>query len=437
MKNKSLIITLIFVAMIWPLMAFAAEDLSNQAPLEILTVEKCLELAYQNNQTLKSANKNIEIAKLQVYEAEGGFMPTAKYSIEAIHYSDSQALYGGSQEGTDGTITVTQPLYTGGVMTSQFKINKINLENALEDLRNAKQQVTFNVIQCYYQVWVAEQLFKVAKSSYENMGYHYQQVKNKYQVGDKSKYDLLQAEVQWESQKPQVIKCENQSAYAKLNLATLIGIEKGRQFTTVYDDTQLQLPDKLDISLQATLDESYRNRPDMRKVKNAIKIGKLNTKISTAGYKPSLSIIGLYENVGPNYYGQQGWEPTWNLSVDLSGMVFDGFVTKTKVAEAKENEELANINELKTRDNVQLEVAQVFQTLKESIETIRSTQANINLAKETLRLAQVRFDAGMATTIDIMDSQLTLDKALNDYYEGISQYLIALAKLDMVIGKDK
>jgi outer membrane protein len=52
------------------------------------------------------------------------------------------------------------------------------------------------------------------------------------------------------------------------------------------------------------------------------------------------------------------------------------------------------------------------------------------LAQETLKLTQVRFDAGMATTMDIMDSQLALDQATNGYYKGSAAYRIAQARLE-------
>jgi len=58
------------------------------------------------------------------------------------------------------------------------------------------------------------------------------------------------------------------------------------------------------------------------------------------------------------------------------------------------------------------------------------------MAKESLGLTQARFTEGMSTTMDIMDSQLALDQALNGYYRGIALYLTAEAKLDVAMGKD-
>jgi outer membrane protein TolC len=130
------------------------------------------------------------------------------------------------------------------------------------------------------------------------------------------------------------------------------------------------------------------------------------------------------------------WEKTWNLTLSLTGNLFDGFATASKVAAAKDNQKIMKNQELLLRDAVRIEVEKGLLELNENLESIRANQSQIDLSKEKLRMTQARFDAGMATTIDISDSQLDLDTALNGYYESIKNYLTALAKLDVTLGRD-
>ncbi|HBE78640.1 MAG TPA: hypothetical protein DDW65_12820, partial [Firmicutes bacterium] len=85
---------------------------------------------------------------------------------------------------------------------------------------------------------------------------------------------------------------------------------------------------------------------------------------------------------------------------------------------------------------IRLDVQQGIQDLSADLETIAASQASIDLSKENLRLTQSRFNAGMSTTMDIMDAELALDKASNTYYTNISAYLTSQAKLDLSVGKD-
>lgn len=446
MYRKTLILLFVLITMAFPTAIWAMEDSQPQSQPEVLTLDQCLDLAYQNSPSLKAAAKSVEIAQQQLRGARAGFMPTVSYSVTGSNYSDPSAQTGYNDEGIIEIFSVSQKLYTGGLITSRYKIAKYNLDNALEDQRKAKQQMTFTVKQAYYQVWLAEQMLEVSKSSFKNAERRYQQQKAFYEVGNTSKVELLQAQVQRESMKPQIISIQNMFDAAKLNLRILLGIEKGRSYTINADLTQLQLPEEVNITLETVLADAYKNRPDMRSMKNLVEISQLSTKMAYAGYKPILSLSGNFQGINtieskplpPPYSGlyTNTWSKNLTLSLNLAGVVFDGFNTQARIAEAKKNEELIAIRDSSLKDQVQVEIELAIQNINANLATARASQANINLAKESLRLIQAKFDAGMATTMDVTDAQVKLDQALNGYYSGFAVYLTAQAKLDLVSGKD-
>jgi outer membrane protein TolC len=436
MLRKTFILLFALIAITLPNAIWAAADQQPQPQPEILTLDQCLDLAYQNSPSLKAADKSAELAKLQVREAGAGFWPTVNYSITGSNYTDKTVQNAYSDRGFNEGFSATQKLYTGGLTTSKYQIAKFNLENALEEQRKAKQQMTFNVKQAYYQVWLAKQMLEVTKSSYKNAERRYQQQKAYYEVGNASKVELLQAQVQWESMKPQVINAQNQFDAAMLNFTILLGIERTRSYTINVDLTKLQIPENANVALVTALEDSYKNRPDVREMRNTVEISKLNTKMAYAGYKPILTLTGSY--AGNNTFSSvtEPWTKNFTLSLNLAGVVFDGLATQTRIAEAKKNEELVAIRDSGLKDQVQVEIELAIQSINANLATARASQTNIDLAKESLRLTQAKYDAGMATNIDITDAQLKLDQALNGYYSGLSAYLTAQAKLDLVTGKD-
>lgn len=437
MFRKSLILFLVCIAMTLPALILAADEPQSQSQPELLTLEQCLNLAYKNSSLLKASAKNVEIAQLQVRQSFGSFLPAINYSITGTASNDPLAMTNYmSKEYSTGTLSITEKIYTGGLLTAKYHLTKYGLDSALEEQRKAKQQLTYNVKQAFYQFWLAQQMVEVAKASYKNAERRYQQQKAFYNVGNTSKVELLQAQVQWESLKPLVINSQNAWEAAKLNLAILLGIDKNHSFSIHVDSSQMHLPEKVDVSFEILLDHAYRNRPDIRQMKNNIEISKLNTKMVSAGYKPMISLSassqGSYINLNP-----ANWKGSWfTLSLNLSGVLFDGLVTQAKVSEAKKNEELIAIRDSSLRDQVRVEIELAIQSLHANLASARASQATINLAKESLRLIQAKFEAGMATNMDITDAQLKLDQALNGYYSGLSAYLTALANLDLVTGND-
>lgn len=434
MKNRFLIVILAFAVMVTPIIAFAAEDKAGQTAGEVLTLDQCLQLAYQNSKQLQSQEKSVAIAKETVRSAEAGLFPTVGYELGAAKYETVQKSLG-SDHGSSGSISVSQNLYTGGQVTNGVKLAKLALKKTLEDQRKAKQQLTCDVKSAYYQAWLAKKAVDVQQSSYDNLNRHYQQVKVFFQAGTKSRYDLLQAEVNYQSIKPQLIQAQNNFVLAKLKLATLIGIDKDRQFEVGDEPSSTQLPQKVEISLQNTVDQAYKDRPELRQLQVANEVNRTQTQLDLAGYKPKVNLTGAY-NGGSGDYNPGNWEKYWSLTLGIKGDFFDGFKTTATVAKDKETEAKALIDESYQKDNIRLEVQQSIQSLNADLETIASSQANVSLNKENLRLTQTRFSAGMSTTMDIMDAELSLDKASNSYYSSISDYLTALAKLDLAVGKD-
>lgn len=440
---RKLLMTFCVIALITlPGMVFAAQSAPFLAQPEILSLDRCLEMASNNSQQIKAAAKEVEIAKAGVKEVTGGFWPKLDYSIIALKaeepiYPYPISPYNLSTDYSGASVSLTQPLYLGGKLTSGVKLAKGQLNMALENERKTKQQLTFQVKQAFYQVWLAERMLKVAQSSYDNLEHHVEQIASFYQEGTVSKFELLRAKVQRDSLKPQLIAAQNGLKLAKLSMAVLIGFPKEQPYSVEYDSDKLQLPEEFKSVMEQVLESAYQNRPEMRQIKQVEAMHQYQMKLAESGYKPNVALIGQYQG-GSLDYTPSNWNNSkyWTLTLSITGNLFDGFSTPAKVSGAKENVELTTIQESGLRDQIRLDIEQSVQSIQESLEVIQANQSNINLAKESLELTQARFTEGMATTMDIIDSQLAMDQALNGYYRGIAFYLTAEAKLDLASGKD-
>jgi outer membrane protein TolC len=447
-KKIGLFILMTVILMVSIPVLAAEQTAPPSTAVETISLEKCLDLTWKNSKQLQQAAESIKIAQAGVQEVSGGFWPSVGYrygygaqlvgpDLSILPPSTKSQME--AMEGLNfcGSLSVTQPLYTGGKLTAALKLAQLKLASAREDQRKAKQQLSYNVKEAYYRFWLAEKILDVAQDSYNNMGLHYQRVSNLNKAGTASAFDLLQAKVQWDNQKPQVIKAKNGLALAKLNLVTLMGLEPSRDFKVEYDPATLQLPETVTLTLPTLLDEAYQKRPEIHQIQQLSEIATANQQLAKAGYLPAVA-LSLNYSLPASTQMTLGDSPskTLILSANLSGLLFDGFATSARVTSAQENLNLAQMKENSLKDQIRLEAAQALQSLEESIETTFANQANIQLAQESIKQVQIRFTAGVATTSDITDSQLALEQILNGYYQGISSYLTGLAKLDLIAGKD-
>ena len=427
-----LIASLIFLSF----QVLASDNSQTVSQPEILSLEQCLDLAFKNNKQIQEKEKQVTIAEGAVQEAKAGFWPTLNYQLKRDESDLPQYQIGPSYEETEfiAGVNVSVPLYTGGMLRNNLKLARFQLDTAKEDLHKAKQQLTYDVKQAYYQVWLAEKVVQVQEASYRNLDQHVNRVQIRYNAETASKLDLMRAKVQRDTLKPKVISAQNQLVLAKLQLATIIGYPKDQPYRTEYDAAKLEMPDSMAMSLAQVLNEAYQNRPELHQIQKLTEINQVITKMQKAGYKPNLGLsvgyAGLSKDVTEDWYAS-----AWSITLSLGGKLYDRKIN-AQIKQAKNKEELSALQEADLRDKIRLEAEQSLQNFIVSMETTRANQASIDLAKEALRMTQIRVDNGMATTMDIMDAQLALDQALTGYYQGIVSYLTAEAKLDLVMGRD-
>ncbi len=436
LRKRLLCLCLFVLVMSLPVRALAADNLQTAVQPEILSLQQCLDLALKNNKQIQEKEKKVTIAEGVVKEAKAGFWPTLNYQAVREESDVPQYQVGQEYEKTDfkAGVNASVPLYTGGMLKNNLKLAQIQLDSAREDLRKTKQQLTYDVKQAYYNVWLAGRIAQVQQASYDNLDHHVARVQSRYQAETASRLDLLRAKVQRDTLKPKVISAQNQLVLAKLQLATIIGYPKDQPYEAQYDTAKLEMPDSVGLSLAQILDEAYQNRPELHQIQQLAEVNQVITAMEKASYKPNVGLSVGYGGVNKDV-GFDDWYDAWTLSFSVGGKLYDRKI-HTKIEQAKNKEDLSAIQEADLRDKIRLEAEQSLQNLSVSIETTRANQASIQLAKESLRMTEIRVDNGMATTMDIMDAQLALDQALTGYYQGVVSYLTAEAKIDLVTGKD-
>jgi outer membrane protein len=402
-----------------------------------LSLGQSLGMALKNNKQIQAKEKEVGIAQAAVKEAKAGFGATLNYQGERDQSNLPQYEIGAlnyKKTKLTGAIIASKPLYTGGVLQNNLKLTKLQLAAEQEAAKKARQQLFYDVKQAYYNVWLAKQLVAVQEASYHNLDQHLTRMQSRYRAEVASRLDVIRAQTQRDTLKPKVINARNQLALAKLQLATLIGYPAEQVYEVRDEANQAHIPDAVTQTLAQVLDKAYQDRPELRQLKYLAKSNKVLTAMKEASYRPNVAVSAGYGGIQEDLHEGE-WIGAWMLTFTVGGKIYDRAI-QAKIDQAKGKEEVTALQIANTRDQIRLEAEQSLQNLAAAIENTRASQASIHLARETLRMTQIRFDNGMATTMDIMDAQLALDQALTGYYQGIVAYLTATAKLDLVMGLD-
>ena len=176
-----------------------------------------------------------------------------------------------------------------------------------------------------------------------------------------------------------------------------------------------------------------------------ISIANSNANAQLGQVQPFLNIVNSF-GLGRSYGYQFDPNPVNNVtswSVDnavglnLSWNLFDGGAARANYRRQKQIAEENRFRFAQQRDSIRQEVEQNFFTLELNNRNIATTSREVISTRESLRLARLRFQAGVTTQREVVDTQRDLTQAEVRYANAITEYNSSLAQLRRLTGLDQ
>jgi outer membrane protein len=213
---------------------------------------------------------------------------------------------------------------------------------------------------------------------------------------------------------------------AKVTLNNTMGVPNAPDYL-VEDNLGFE---KYDITFPQAVETAYTNRPDLQSVIATRKSAERSIDLAKTGYYPAL--IG---SAGYNYAGNDfPLEKGWNIGAALTLPIFNGFLTKNQVEEAKANLGIAKANEETLRQSILLDVQQAYLNLTVAEESISNTELTMKQSTENLEIANGRYAAGVGNPIEVSDAEVLLAAAKAAYNQSLYDYKVARASLEKAMG---
>ena len=397
-----------------------------------LTLPRTVGMALYYNRDIKMAHYDLKSAEYAINEARAGKMPNVNYNFAATR-SSSQT---GARVSTIGNrftngLSVSIPLYTGGKVEGMTEIAKLGKMTAQEEVLRVEQQTKLDAIKGYYALLAYKQLKDVYDTSVTNLEGHIRDVTAQYNVGTVAKLDVLTSEVSLANSKTDAVTAANNVANAEASLENILGLPI---------NTRLELADhslpfnEYNMSLEEALDYAMKYRPEVLQAALAVEKADENISVAQSGYRPTVAVSAGRNWFDTDFPGTKN--KGWQLQGTVSLPIWDGGATRAKTKEAKEAFTKARENEQKVREAVQLEVKQAYLAIRSAAQRVQATQASVNQAAESFKIATVRYQAGVGIHLDVLDAQLNLDKARTNNIQALYDYDVGIATLEKAMGMD-
>ena len=277
----------------------------------------------------------------------------------------------------------------------------------------------------FFQCYLLEKLYNVRKETEERSYDHYMLMKQKYDAGVVSNVALLNAEVDYKKTIPQTTNAKMNLELCLINLKHLAGIPEDEEVSVIGDFTVYpEIPETL--SMQDVLDE----RSDYMALLREKSLRDLNIKATRAGHYPTLSLDAAYgysnsDDKFTKAFHNDDYVQVFKVGLKLELPIFTGGALSAKDHQVKIESEQTEIKLQQKREDIIVELRQIYLTLQMEFENIATAESTIDTAKEAYDIAQVSFDNGVMTQLELRDTRLNLEGAELNHLNAVYNYLCA------------
>lgn len=417
---------------------WAADPVPTPKKVDPLTVDQALEIAFCNNPDLRIATDAVNRSQGVVEEARARFNPSFSSQIVQLYQGPTVVIPASPLTGGRAT-TITPPSqttaqlsaflpldifgklrYSSDISHDQFRISYLSLLRTSEVLIAQVKSSYYELLRACGQAETAQAAVDVAAVRLKNTS-------DRYAAGTVPKFDLTTAQVDLANLNQNLIAAQSRVNIAQANLNRVLGISADTSSQVVKSAIPIDMA-TVDIPLAAKT--AIEQRPEIKIQQTNIALNKSNIALQRTDAKPTLGLGGSY-----NYVSAQSFSSSnisYNVAATLNIPIWDGGVTKARVDQAYADLHSAQDTLDQVKLNIGQEVSNAALVLEEAAKRTKSTAESVTLAQEALRLANVRYEAGIAVLVEVTNAESQLTQALFNEVNAEYDYAIALAQLQRV-----
>jgi outer membrane protein TolC len=429
-----------------------AAQTAPAAPLTI-NLQDALARAHKYAPQIETANIAAQLAKEDRTQAKAAALP----SLEAMNqfiYTEGNGTPSGVFVANDGVHVYNEQAHVHQELLNPIRRGEMRLAAAAEAVAKAKVDVATRgldatVTQDYYAIANAERRLKNAQLSLQE-AQHFLDITQKQERGGEAAHaDVIKAQIQVGQRQRDLQDAQLAIEKAKNTLAVLIFPSLRSDYSIVDDMSQLPiLPTLPEAATRAAT-----NNPDLEAAHANVSQAKAGISVARYGYLPSFGLDFWY-GINANQFAAQTTYPTfatgrstfpatevpfrqnlgYSAAATLNVPVWDWGSIRSKVKQASLRERQAELDLSATQRQLQAGLASSYKEAETALSQIQSLRASSDLSAESLRLTMLRYAAGEATALEVVDAQSTASLARNAYDDGLLRYRVSIAVLETLTG---
>ncbi|MEG4228213.1 TolC family protein [Microcoleus sp. N9_B2] len=427
---------------------------------ESITLQQAIDLARRNSQVLQIAGQQVEQSRAALREQQAALYPDLNFQMDAsrsVSAGGELGIRAGQRRLNALANRTGQPAEQAGTnfgnnsLNSTLQLNydidlfgrrRANIRAAEEqvrlrelDVERQAEELRFDTAEAYYTLQNADGQVAIRQASVRNAEQSLRDAEALERAGVGTRFAVLQAQANLANEQQQLSLARRDQRVAQRRLAEILNISQSANLTAA-DPVEQAAPWRL--SLEESIVQAFRNRPELEQQLVQRDISNQQRRSIQAGRLPQLSVGGSYNVLGqdpdnPDPFAARGWADGYSIRASLTWSIFDGGAANARVKQRDADITIAESRFDQLRNQVRREVEQAYYGLESSFENIETSEAGVLQSREALRLARLRFQAGVGTQTDVIQAETDLTRAERNRLSAIVTYNLGLSSIQRAV----
>ena len=399
-----------------------------------ISLETAIELAYRNSEELRIAQLQLERSYEGLRAEQALRLPTADLNatLEVTDQTNFGLGLGNTATRLNSGIRTDYDLGVSGERAARIRAAEEQVRLAMLQVERTQVELRLNTITDYYAVQEASEQIRINQAFLQEAEDNLRITQLREQVGVGTRFDVLRAEVQVANARQNITQAQSQRDIAQRQLARRLNVPPSINLTTLGVEIQGTWP----LSLEESIVLAYQNRGELEQFLVEREFNEAQRQVTLARTRPNVGLFAQY-NFQALLITPEGVPTSTNdgfsLGAQLAWRLYDGGGTQARAAQSELDIRIDEFEFENIRNTIRGQVEEAYYTLQANQANINTATIAVNQAQQALRLANLRFEAGVGTQTDVLSATSELTQAEGNLVRAQLEYNRALARLERAV----
>ncbi|OIP68357.1 MAG: hypothetical protein AUK43_15955 [Oscillatoriales cyanobacterium CG2_30_40_61] len=427
-----------------------------------VTLQQAIDLAIRNNESISIAQLQVEQSLATLRESQAALYPSLVFRSgfsrnvsaaedlqvraqnRALRVDRFNGVQGADQRqfqtryGTysfDNSFQLQYDLGINGLRGARIKASEEQLRILELRLETALEEVRFNVARAYYNLQEADAAVEIQAAAVRNSQKSLDDAEALERAGVGTRFEVLQARVTLANNQQDLTNSRRSQLQSRRELVALLNIDEN---TNLLAADPIALAGAWDLTLEETIVQAYQNRAELEEQLAERDRAQQLRRAALAATRPNVTVGATYNLLGrindnQDYRAVRGWADGYDAQVQLSWNFFDGGAAKAQARQRELDIGIADERFNQLLNQIRLDAERAYYDLQANFDNIQTSSLGVEEATEALRLARLRFQAGVGTQLEVINQETDLTRAQNRLLNAIISYNRALSALQRAV----